>query len=396
APADDTERRLAHIWEQVLGQSDIGTQTSFFNLGGNSLKIIRMGQMVNKEFNTTFTTEKHHNGRKGSRPVYILKMKKPIAIIGMGLMAGDADNPETFWQFVAQGRRGFNTLSAIRQQDITDRFGPCEITRGGYLYRVDLFDHHYFNISQAEAVRMDQEQRLLLTCAVKAVHNAGYRVSELKAREIGVFHTYGLTRYSSFFDDTDEYAANAHHAGMGGARIAAFMDWRGPVLSINTACSSSLSALYYACESIAAGDCTMALAAGANLGVVARATGKAVPSVISQEGAGVEKAILGEGVFCFLLKDAAAAIRDQDPIHAVIRGGAINHAGGRSQDIDIPSPAAQGEVIRKAWKNRGTDPARIRFIETKGTGNIMGDRLEFSGLAAAFEGLAASTWFIYL
>ncbi|WP_217605647.1 beta-ketoacyl synthase N-terminal-like domain-containing protein [Chitinophaga sp. GbtcB8] len=317
-------------------------------------------------------------------------MKTAIAIIGLSMKVAEADNLEAFWETVQTGEHSFKPLSAQRLNDIFSRFGEFEVTKGSYLDRIDLFDNEYFKISPAEAERMDPEQRLMLEHAVKAVYNAGYVPAELRGQRIGFFHTFGQSMYRHFFDEFNNLALTAHMPGMVGTRVANFMDWRGPLIGVDTTCSSSLTALYYACQSLANDDCSLAMVGSVSLSVSSRDHAVLSPVMSKREQChpfdGDADGILGgEGIVCVLLKRADAAIRDGDPIHAIIKGGAINHGGALIQNISAPSPVSQAEVIRMAWENSGVNPAHIRFIEAHGTGTILGDPIEFSGIDAAFK-----------
>src|SRR3569832_32977 len=117
-------------------------------------------------------------------------MKQDIAILGISVKTAEVNTVEDFWNLLLEPKTNFNTLSAIRLKDIQDRYGYKreDLASGAYLERVDLFDNSYFNIGRGEAERMDPEQRLMLESAVRAVHNAGYTVNELKGERIGIFH----------------------------------------------------------------------------------------------------------------------------------------------------------------------------------------------------------------
>lgn len=322
-------------------------------------------------------------------------MKNRIAIIGISIQAAGADNIEEFWENIVGDISVSNTLSEVRRNDISSRFGDLTFAKGAYLEQIDLFDNNFFRISPAEAERMDPEQRLMLMNVVRAVHNSGHHIQDLKGKRIGIFHTFQESFYKNFFDDEVNISITAHMPGMVGTRVANFMDWRGPVVGFDTACSSALSALYYACESVANGDCPMALVGGVSLGVVNKESLKRSPILSKNEDCrpfdnAADGTLGGEGVFCFLIKNEEDALRDGDPIHAIITGGAINHGGELIQNISAPSPVSQSEVIQMAWRNSGVDPENIRFIEAHGTGTILGDPIEFSGLTAAFKNTGKS------
>lgn len=317
-------------------------------------------------------------------------MKNEVAIIGVGLKIANMENLTEFWHFIKENHTCFDDLSPIRKKDIFDRFGEFELSKGSYLDRIDLFDNEFFYISAEEAMRMDPEQRLMLQCSVKAIYNAGYQIKALKGKRVGVFHTLKDSYYRMFFDDTTTFDQVGHHPGMVGARIAHFMDWQGPVIGIGAACSSSLSTIYYGCQSILHGECSMALVGGANLIAPIR-NRSAKPSETTQKGHFIPynndpgEPIFGEGVFCVLLKKADDAIKDRDAIHAIIKGGAINHSGARLQNYLSPNPKALTEVIQMAWKNSRVSAGKVRFIEGMGKGTKIGDAIEFNALASAFD-----------
>lgn len=317
-------------------------------------------------------------------------MKKEIAIIGISIKVAGAATLEEFWQLIQKNEPGFNSLFDVRRKDVFDRFGEFEIATGSYIDRIDLFDNDFFKIAPAEAERMDPEQRLMMECAVMALQNAGYHPAGLQGQRVGIFHTYRDSRYRYFFDESSNLSITSHMPGMVGTRVANFMDWRGPVIAFDTTCSSSSTALYYACQSLANGDCSMALVGGVELGVSSSEMSRRSP-IISRKGHclpydnDADGTLPGEGVICVLLKTVEDAVRDGDPVHAIIRGGAINHGGALIQNISAPSPVAQSEVIRMAWQQSGVTASQIRFIETHGTGTVLGDPIEFRGLVSAFE-----------
>lgn len=321
-------------------------------------------------------------------------MKNEIAIIGIALQMGGANDLEALWEMIKNNETGFNGLSEQRRKDLFDRFGVAEIESAAYMDRIDLFDHQFFNIPPAEAERMDPEQRIMLESAVKAIHNAGYVPADLTGERIGVFYNTERSLYEYFFDDISNLSLVSHMPAMMGARLANFMDWRGPVLGIDTTCSSSLVALYQACQSILNDECTMALAGGVNLEIPFHKIIKASPVQSRSQQCrpfdnSADGILGGEGAICVLLKRLDEALADRDPIHAIVKGAAINHSGGYIQNISAPSPTSQREVIQMAWKNAGVDPKEIRFVEAHGTGTVLGDPIEFSGLASAFEGHGA-------
>ncbi len=317
-------------------------------------------------------------------------MKSRIAIIGISVNTSGAENLCDFEGIIESGDITFGDLSPIRKQDVHNRFGKVNVLKGSYLSRIDVFDNRYFNIPEAEAERIDPEQRLGLEGAVRAVHNAGYAIDELKGAGVGVFHTVTQSSYRYFFDGQNNLSFAASTPGMFGARIANFFDWRGPVVGVDTSCSSSSTALYYACQSLENHECEVALVVSANLGInienpnfstaIVSRSEKCTPFDQSADGT-----LGGEGVFCLLLKRLPDALNHSDSIHAVIYGAAVNHNGNRAQNISAPSPIAQSDVIKAAWRDAGIEPGLRNFIEAHGTGTILGDPIDFEGIAEAFS-----------
>lgn len=316
-------------------------------------------------------------------------MKSRVAIIGISVNASGVENLHDFQEIIERGESTFGDLSPARKQDIYNRFGKVNVLKGSYLSRIDRFDNNYFNISEAEAERTDPEQRLALEATVRVVHNAGYAVDELKGASVGIFHTVAQSSYRYFFEGQNNLSFAANTPGMFGARIAGFFDWRGPVVGLDTSCSSSSTALYYACQSLENRECEMALVVSANLGVNIENPNFSTAIVSRSETCtpfdeAADGTLGGEGVFCLLLKRLPDAVSHSDNIHAVIYGAAINHNGGRAQSISAPSPDAQSDVIKTAWRDAGIDPGIRSFIEAHGTGTVLGDPIEFAGIAGAF------------
>ena len=151
---------------------------------------------------------------------------------------------------------------------------------------------------------------------------------------------------------------------------------------MDTACSSSLSAVHMACEAIRRGDCRAAIAGGANLllhplhHILLSAYRVLSPDDRTRAfGARSQGFVVGEGVAAVLLRPLADALRDNDPVLAVIRGSAVNTCG-RTSSYSAPSTGAQSAVIRAALRRAGLDPAGISYIEAHGTGTELGDPVE--------------------
>jgi phthiocerol/phenolphthiocerol synthesis type-I polyketide synthase B len=328
---------------------------------------------------------------------YRTSMDEPIAVVGLGCrFPGGSVGPEAFWQFLCEGRSAVGEVPPERWAPFDD--GSAEVaatlartTRwGSFLADIDAFDADFFDISAREAVKMDPQQRLLLEVAWEALEHAGIPPSSLRRSQTGVFAGACYTDYG-YLAAMDLPGVDAW-SNPGGAlsiianRLSYFLDLRGPSVTVDTACSSSIVALHLACQSLRIGDSDVALAAGVNLLLapgVFRAfdqTGALSPTGACHAfDADADGFVRGEGCGVVVLKRMSDAVRDGDRLLAVVRGSAVNQ-DGRSNGMLAPNPAAQMAVLRAAYANAGVPPQEVDYVETHGTGTLLGDPIEARAL----------------
>jgi acyl transferase domain-containing protein/acyl carrier protein len=326
---------------------------------------------------------------------------EPIAIVGIGCsFPGGADSPAAFWDLLARGGDAVREMSPERAA--LGSLAATSPLRGGFLdRRIDLFDYDFFAISQAEAMSMDPQQRILHEVAWEAVEDAGLLRERLAESATGVF--IGLSSQDMALlagRDLDRL----RNVGLGFAhnmaanRLSYLLDLRGPSLEVDTACSSSLVAVHLACSHLRSGECDLALAGGVHL-IAAPELASAYASLglLAKDGnckafdAGADGFGRGEGCGVVVLKRLSDALADRDPIRAVIRGSAVNQ-DGRSNGIAAPNGLAQREVFRRALANAGISPARLGYIEAHGAGTPLGDLIEVEALAEVLGGGDGEPW----
>jgi polyketide synthase PksN len=173
-------------------------------------------------------------------------------------------------------------------------------------------------------------------------------------------------------------------------RVSYFFNFNGPSLAVDTMCSSSLTTIHLACQSIRQGECEVAIAGGVNVSIhpnkyLILAHGKFASSkgLCESFGQGGDGYVPGEGVGAVLLKPLDKAIADGDHIYGVIKGTTVNH-GGKTNGYTVPNPNAQAEVVASTLKEAGIDPRAVSYIEAHGTGTALGDPIEVTGLTKAF------------
>ncbi|MFE5581702.1 amino acid adenylation domain-containing protein [Kitasatospora sp. NPDC056531] len=317
-----------------------------------------------------------------------------IAVIGVGGRYPEAADLDEFWENLRSGRDSVRRVPAERWT--RPQWAGEAALWGGFLDGIDLFDPLFFQISQREAEHLDPHERLFLECAHHVLEDAGY-TGELLERisgGVGVFtgvmyQDYQL--YGAQAQDRGQAVALSGSASSVANRVSYVYGFTGPSMSVDTMCSSSLTAIHLACEAIRTGQCGAALAGGVNVTahpnkylMLEQRNYLSSDGRCRSFGAGGDGYVPGEGVGAVLLKALDRAVADGDHIHAVIKSTALNH-GGRTNGYTVPSPAAQSRVVGRALAASGIDPRSVGYIEAHGTGTALGDPIEIAGLVKAFQ-----------
>ncbi|KAJ5154650.1 uncharacterized protein N7500_010089 [Penicillium coprophilum] len=326
----------------------------------------------------------------------------PIAIIGMSCrFPGDVTTPERLWQMCADGR---NTWSQTKEGRFNlnrfyhpqgDKIGSTNAKGGHFLDEdISLFDASFFNFTTEVANAMDPQLRIQLESVYEAMESAGITITQVAGSLTSVFSGACFRDYhDSLMQDVDNiprYFLTGNGAAMFSNRISHFFDLRGPSLTVDTGCSTSLVALHLACQSLRSGESKMAIVGGANLllnphmfislsnlGFLSD-DGKSYSFDSRASGYG-----RGDGISSLILKPLSEAVRDGDPIRAVIRETAVNQ-DGKTPTITSPSQESQEELIRTCYSLAGLDPLDTGYVEAHGTGTIAGDQTESNAIGTVF------------
>ncbi|WP_106400873.1 hybrid non-ribosomal peptide synthetase/type I polyketide synthase [Actinocorallia populi] len=325
---------------------------------------------------------------------------EPVAIVGMGCrLPGGVESPGDLWAALREGRDLVGEVPRDRW-DLADWYdadpaapGAMNSRRGAFLDDVAGFDRRFFGVPEDEASRMDPQQRLLLETAYAALEDAGIPAGSLAGSRTGVY-TASMTDDYAWMQSADP-AAVTGYTGVGtqrsilANRLSYQWDLRGPSLALDTACSSSLVAIHLACQSLRAGESDLAVAGGVNVmltpvtSVIYAKLGMLAPDGRCKTfDARADGFVRGEGCGVVVLKRLQDALRDGDPVWAVVRGSATGQ-DGRTSGITVPNGPAQTDVVRRALAQAGAGPAEVGLVETHGTGTALGDPLELEALAAA-------------
>ncbi|HEU4816596.1 beta-ketoacyl synthase N-terminal-like domain-containing protein, partial [Janthinobacterium sp.] len=329
--------------------------------------------------------------------------REDIAIIGLAGRYPHAANVHQFWENLKNGKDCISEIPAERW-DHSQYFDPDRNREdktyskwGGFIDGVDEFDPLFFNIPPRHAAATDPQERLFLQCAYATLEDAGYTRAALASQADGNVGVFVGVMYEEYHLYGAQEQARGSHLTVGGNlasvanRVSYFCDFNGPSMVVNTMCSSSLTALQLACQSLQTGACQLALAGGVNLSLhpnkyLMLGQGRFVSSKGQCEsfGEGGDGYVPAEGVGAVLLKPLAKAIADGDHIYGVIKAVTLNH-GGKANGYTVPSPVAQSKLMMRALREAGIDARDISYVEAHGTGTSLGDPIEIAGLSRAFR-----------
>jgi acyl transferase domain-containing protein/acyl carrier protein len=339
-----------------------------------------------------------------TEPIPAAEALQGIAIVGIAARFPGANDAESFWRNL---RDGVASIAFFDEQELAAAgvepallADPRYVRAKGSLDGADLFDAAFFGFTPREAEVMDPQHRVFLECAWEALEDAGCDPERAPGR-IGVWAGSGASSYLI----SNLLPQRARLESVGGLQVLLLndrdflatrasyeLDLKGPSVSVQTACSTSLVAVHMAAQSLLGGECDAALAGGVSISAPLR-TGYLYQegSVMSPDGccrafdAGAAGAVEGNGCGVVMLKRLDDALAAGDRIYAVIRGSAVNNDGAAKIGFTAPSVEGQAEVIAESLMMAGVEPGTIGYIEAHGSGTPLGDPIEVAALTQAFR-----------
>ncbi|HAT1863951.1 TPA: beta-ketoacyl synthase N-terminal-like domain-containing protein [Legionella pneumophila] len=399
-----TDPLLAMI-EAILGipSDKIDATKSFQELGFNSLTLASFAEKISTCFNKNFNPSRFFEIQNlndlrdllNVSPVAEITSSKdfsksdddPIVVCGHACQFADSENATIFWQNLVSGKE-------CTQSTLQQRFGPgVPETRIGLLEGIDLFDHPFFAISPQEAKWLDPQQRLLLQLSWHLFENAGIAPSSLKGEAVGVFVAIQFDDYARLSDreqSLDIYQITGCAKTFAANRLSYYYDFHGPSETIDTACSSSMSAIARAVQALRNEECDYALVMGVSLLCDFKTVELTEQlHIISPKGQcrpfdkDADGYVKGEGVAGILLTKRSIAEKRTLRTEAIVSGIAVNH-GGRAQSITAPNGKAEQEVMRRAYVKSSVSPSEIDYLEAHATATKLGDPVEYQAITAVF------------
>jgi amino acid adenylation domain-containing protein len=433
-PGSPMEESLAAIWREVLGVAQVGRNTNFFDLGGHSLLVGRVHLRLQKLLDRPVSIVDLYQhptisklaaflsgsagspvpARKGAAP-RTLQADDAIAIIGMAGRFPGADDLNQFWANLENGVESISFFSAAQLQaaGVPQALiaNPDYVPAKAIVDKADYFDARFFGYSPGEATLMDPQQRIFLEAAWSALEDAGCDPDQYTG-SIGVYA--GASPNLYMFQVLGVQQDNLTGYGFPltihqekdylATRVSYEMNLRGPSVAVQTACSTSLVAVHMACRSLLGGECDIALSGAVSVQVPQHSGYLYQQGGIgSRDGhcrvfdAAASGTVFGNGVGVVVLKRLSDALRDGDPIRAVIRSTAINNDGSGKAGFTAPSVAGQAEVITMAHRAAAQlNARRISYVEAHGTGTVVGDPIEITALTQAFRATTPDSGFCAL
>ena len=322
-----------------------------------------------------------------------------IAVIAVSGRYPGADSIEQFWDVLAAGKDCISEIPQDRWRSddyfAADKNAPGKMYSrwGGFLSDVDKFDPLFFGISPRDAEYMDPNERLFLEEVWELLERAGYTRETLRRvydSRIGVFAgaMYQPSHSVSSSVDTEAIASLSSFSSIAN-RASYFFDFQGPSIAIDTMCSSGLTSIHMACESLQRGECRMAIAGGVSvildpkkfIGLSrTQLIGSSPSSRSFSDGDGY---LPSEGVGVVLLRPLRDALSDGDTILGVLRATSVNH-GGHTQGFAVPNLKAQIRLQQENFIKAGISPETVSYIESAANGSALGDSIEISALSKVY------------
>ena len=423
-PSTDDEAQLAAIWSEVLQVDEVGIRDNFFELGGNSIRAVKVVARVKQQLKIQATGAEFFDNPTIESFLSLTEKKNALreklqaksdgstrgqsgsgqyAIVGMAARMPGAKDLDAFWDNLVNERESITVFSkeeldaTLDPRDTTD---PNYVPARGIIEDATEFDARFFRTPPRNAELTCPQQRIMLELAWTALEDAGV-IPNKSTETIGIWAgTYTTSYYIKNLLTNPELVRQAGEFQLGAmnekdyiaTRVAHALNFTGPAINVNTACSTSLVALIEACKSLDVGHCDVALAGGASVtfpqnqghlhqtGSIFTPDGHCRP--FDAAGAGT---LFSDGAGVVVVKRLEDAVANHDRIYAVVKGFGINNDGGNKASFSAPSIEGQANAIAMAHAMGQVNAEDIGYIEAHGTATPIGDPIEVTALQTVFE-----------
>jgi len=425
----EEEKKVASVWLRLLHLDNIPLDVSFFDAGGTSLLAARLAVELRKlygrripvamifQYPTIRDLSQVLGGENGNQPPVSqgsVSMKHPadhanqkdfddIAIVGMSCRFPGANNIDSYWQMLTEGREQITFFDKEKipvDIDRSTRDNGLYVRARGIVSDVDLFDADFFGFTRQIAEVLDPQIRLFIENSCEALENAGY-ASGRHENTVGVYAGTGRSSYlhyniltrSDIIDRVGDLQIElGNDKDFIATRLSHSLNLTGPSICLSTACSTSLVAIIMACQALSRGDCTIAIAGGSNIAFpIYRGYLHQEGAIYSRDGhcrpfdADATGTTFSDGVGVVVLKKLSKALAENNIVYAIIKGGAINNDGSKKVSFSAPGVDGQVNVISAALDSAVISADTVTYVETHGTATQLGDPIEIEALSQAFR-----------
>ncbi|KAH6641050.1 hypothetical protein F5144DRAFT_120541 [Chaetomium tenue] len=334
--------------------------------------------------------------------------KDAIAVVGMSIKTAGADDLDEFAEMLKTGRSQHEPVTRERlMHDMLFRAAadsdPNHKYYGCFIRDSNAFDHRFFKRSPRESAAMDPQSRLAMQAAYQAVEQSGYFTETSPAPEgrdkkhVGVYlGVCGMDYdHNSTCHEPSAFTATGALRSFITGRVSHYFGWTGPSMTFDTACSSSAVAIHTACRNLLSGECTAALAGGANTitsmlwfqnlsaGSFVSPTGQCKPFDDAADGY-----CRAEGMGFVFLKKLSDAVRDGSPVLATIPSTAV-YQNQNSTPLFVPNSPSLSMLFSDVMRQARVTARDISLVEAHGTGTPVGDPAEYESIRTALGGPGA-------
>ena len=377
--------KLIHVLDVDLSTSEMPKQL-LQSVGTPSTNSVTIPAAINGQ------------GSVSKHPIDIDPNSDRVAVIGMACNVPGGEDMDEFWKILVAAESQHEELprGTGRFEFETPWREPYTKHKwfGNFIKDYDVFDHKFFKKGPREMLNTEPQHRLLLHAAYQTLEQSGYFSKPDYDKHIACFLGPGHVDYAS---SVNCYAPNAYTAtgnlkSMCAGKISHHFGWTGPILTLDTACSSSCVAIHYACRSILSGEVSAALAGGSNIlssvewyenlsgAQFLSPTGQCKPFDAKADGY-----CRGDGIGLVFLKKLSTALSDGDQVYGVIAGSKVYQNVG-STTITVPNADSLATLFADITKQARIDPAQVSVVEAHGTGTPVGDPAEYEAIARIFGG----------
>jgi len=326
-----------------------------------------------------------------------------IAIIGMDCRIPGAGNTKEFWNNLVNGVESITEFTKEELlesgESLKDINNPKYVPRRCIVNGIDKFDASFFGFTPREAEILDPQHRVFLETCWHTLEDGGYAKQD-KETKVAVFGGSGTAWYLNdvYSNPKIRKVADSTSIVTGSdkdyltTRVSYKLNLTGPSLDVQSACSTSMSAIILGIQTLQNYQADMVLAGGVSVQYPEKRGYLFAPgSLESKDGhcrpfdKDASGTAFSRGCGVILLKRLEDAIEDKDNIYAVIKSGALNNDGNKKAGFTAPSIEGQKEVIIEAIEMAEVDVEQIAMVEAHGTATPIGDPIEVSSLTEAFH-----------